>query len=147
MKSKKNEVNFYFFFLFFLQLINRFLFKNKSEGLEEFRKDYGEEYLLEVPEKYHTEFPEFQSCINCSLCDSYCSKLSDLHRDGLPKISELILSSSISIEEYRFSFNEVDIFSDCLECLEPCISVCPNDYPVYDLIKFMAEYNKKLDEI
>ena len=87
-----------------------------------------------------------ENCINCSLCDAYCSKLTTFHRDGLPKLSELILSNSSSLENFRFSYNELEIFDSCDNCIAPCLSVCPNEYPIFDLIKIMKNYNNSLDE-
>lgn len=147
MKEVNLRRNFLFLFVFLFHLIKKYFLRIERGGIEEFKKDYYSEYLINTERDFYNSLPLFESCINCSLCDLYCSKLSELHRDGLPKISEMILANSVSVEEYRFSFNELDIFDDCKDCLSPCINVCPNDYPIFELISYMRDYNEKLDEI
>jgi len=146
MNNKKISAYFIFGILFIWHILKKFTFKLKSNGIKKFKKNYYPEYLIEIPQESYEKLSEFEACINCSLCDAYCSKLTVLHRDGLPRISELILSSSGSIEEFRFSDNELEVFDNCDDCVAPCITICPNDYPIFDLLNMMKNYNKDLDE-
>jgi succinate dehydrogenase/fumarate reductase-like Fe-S protein len=146
MDRKKINAYFIIIILFFWHIIKKFLFKLKRNDISKFRENYYPEYLIEIPEESYLMLSKFENCINCSLCDAYCSKLSTLHRDGLPQLSEMILANSSSLEEFRFSYNELDIFEDCNTCSAPCISVCPNEYPIFDLIKIMNNYNIQLNK-
>jgi len=147
MNKKKINAYFVIAFLFLGHIIKKFIFKLKRNNMEQFKDNYYPEYLIEIPKESYDKIHQFESCINCSLCDAHCSKLTTFHRDGLPKISNLILSTSSSLEEYRFSDNVLEVFSNCDECLDPCITVCPNEYPVFDLINVMKDYNTNLDKI
>ena len=145
MDRKKINAYFVIGMLFFWHIIKKFIFKLKRNDISKFRENYYPEYLIEIPEESYEQLYEFENCINCSLCDAYCSKLSTFHRDGLPTLSEMILSNSSSLEEFRFSHNELEIFNDCDTCSAPCISICPNEYPIFDLIKIMKNYNSELE--
>lgn len=144
MNRKKINAYFVIVILFFKHIIRKFIFRLKRNDINKFKENYYPEYLIELPVEPYKQLPELENCINCSLCDAYCSKLTVLHRDGLPKLSEMILSNSSSLEEFRFSYNELEVFNDCDTCFAPCLSVCPNEYPIFDLIKIMKNYNTEL---
>jgi len=147
MNKKKINAYFIIVILFFWHIIKKFAFKLKSNknGIKRFKENYYPEFLIEISKESYEKLHKFESCINCSLCDSYCSNLTTFHRDGLPRISELALSTSSSLEEFRFSDNLIDVFTSCDNCIDTCVSICPNDYPIFDLIEVMKNYNTELD--
>jgi len=148
MNINKKKINAYLVIaiLFVLHILKKFVFKLKGSGVEEFKKNYYPEFLIEIPKESYDMMYKFEACINCSLCDSHCSSLTTFHRDGLPKVSELVLSTSSSIEEFRFSDNILEVFNNCEDCEDKCYSICPNEIPVFDLINVMKNYNQDLDK-
>ena len=130
--------------LFFKHLFKK-IFHIKSDGIAKFKDNYNSEFLMELNAKEYELQASFQSCINCSLCDMHCSILGNFQREGIPKVSSLIQSNSRSMEEFRFSYKEIDIFSDCKDCNE-CESICPNEYPIFELVQFMSNQNIFLED-
>ena len=138
------------FFAYFVlaMLFFKHIFKKlfvESNGIKQFKENYNSEFLMELTPTQYEKQPIFESCINCSLCDMYCTILGNFQRDGIPKVSSLILSNSRAMEEFRFSYKEIDIFSQCQDCTK-CESVCPNEYPIFDLIQFMSDQNNSIEE-
>jgi len=129
--------------LFFKHMFKK-IFHIKSNGIEIFKENYHSEFLIELKDEQYEELPLFQSCINCSLCDVYCDVLGNFQREGMPNLSTFILSNSRSMEEFRFSYKEIDIFSECTDC-HSCEGICPNEYPIFDLMNFMAQQNESLE--
>jgi formate hydrogenlyase subunit 6/NADH:ubiquinone oxidoreductase subunit I len=100
----RNKINAYIVIatLFLWHIIKKYIFRIKKNDIKTFRKNYYPEFLIEIPKTSYEQLSSFESCINCSLCDAYCSTLTTFHRDGLPKLSGLILSNSSSLDEFRF---------------------------------------------
>ena len=131
LTDRKEFMAYFVLAMLFFKHIFKKIFHIKSHGIEKFKENYNSEFLMELKPIEYKQQAMFQSCINCSLCDMYCSVLGNFQREGIPKVSSLILSNSRSMEEFRFSYKEIDVFSGCRDCNE-CESICPNEYPIFD---------------
>lgn len=116
---------------------------SQDSGLAEFKTRYYHTFVTEIPKDLLEQIIQFEGCIHCGLCDGYRAQMIDLHREGLPKLGELIGGGSRSLERIRFFYEEIKLFLD-LEG-DPG-DICPNGYPVKELIQFMVTYIEQLEE-
>ncbi|MBN2694936.1 hypothetical protein JXR93_09760 [bacterium] len=147
MNSKKIYAYFRLAILFFIHII-KMPFKSGENQVKQFHKNYHSDDLIELSDCEYEKISMFEECIHCSLCDVYCPVLSDFHRDGVPRLSSFFLANSRSMPLFRYSYEELKLFAECKDCKAPCTNICPNEYPIFELISFMNGQNQRyIDEI
>lgn len=147
MIAKKLYFYIKFGILFLIHIFKKAIF-TKEDNFEKFKQNYYPEFLTEVDKEDYKKIHLFEQCINCALCDSYCSHLLEMQRDGQTRLSSFFIFNSRNIANIRFSYEDLKMLNDCQNCTDTCEHICPNEYPITDLIKFMNKQNQKIiDEI
>ena len=114
-------------YLFCRQLSRRILlFWRRRKGLTTFLEQYAPDYAFATGKLERELLPQFQKCLNCSLCSFSCSALKEGRGPAGFEPKYLPLSAVRSAHESEIFIED---WLPCLDCPD-CTVACPNDVPI-----------------
>ena len=134
-KFRKWEAKIVLAFLFLGHLIKRLLFFwQRRPGLTSFQENFREDSIFNVSEAERKGLPQFQKCLNCSLCTLSCSAVIDGSAPNGFEPKTIPLSLLRSEHEVEYLLEE---WLPCQNCGQ-CVAECPNHLPLHDAVKLVV---------
>ncbi len=114
---------------FLIHFVRRIFWR--PNGLQRFQKNFSSEGLFAITSNERRDYPMFEKCIACFLCDTACPE-----RSAQFTPSHMVLAVSRNLSALPF-LSSIGVCSDSKQ-VAPCEAACPEHVPIRRILDFVS---------